>query len=104
MLAPDFQFDDAYLLQELGKPAPSLASGVAETLKFYDDKEEDCHILWLLERKHASEVIIRFNGTLYHPSSATDLKHLTIYAFGHYVYEVTKGQLIFADIQGELEF
>ncbi|KAH6901240.1 kinase-like domain-containing protein [Coprinopsis sp. MPI-PUGE-AT-0042] len=94
-----FQFATAFLLQEIG--VPSSASGVPEPpFDFYDDVPFDTRIMWLVEKRHPGQSIIRFNGTLNHSSAVQDIKYLTIYAFCHYVYGFTQGKLVLADIQG----
>ncbi|KAJ3520545.1 hypothetical protein NMY22_g12707 [Coprinellus aureogranulatus] len=100
------RFEDGFLLEEIEGP-PSPASGMPQ-----DDRDEMwtfnlsaslskiLRLIWLGEKKHITGRIIRFNGTLAHPSAHTDLAHLTVYALIHYIFGHTNRQLVFADLQG----
>ncbi|KAF9521496.1 kinase-like domain-containing protein, partial [Crepidotus variabilis] len=57
--------------------------------------------VWLVEKKRPM-AIERFSGTLTHASSRTDLQATTIAAFSHFAYFLSKGNRVFADIQGTL--
>ena len=103
----DFRFTNTFLLRETGN-RPSPASGV---LQYISDKttvhelgtyDADEKLLWLVEKRHPTSRVQRFSGTLSHPSSHSDLVHLTIYAFAHFVFGHTNRQLVFADLQGEV--
>jgi len=79
-----------------------MAKGESE-LSWCDDSKQE-GLLWLAEKRHPSKTVIRFSGTLQHPTAHCDTLHLTVYAFLHFVYGYTKQQLVFADVQGKPEF
>ncbi|KAJ2936136.1 hypothetical protein H1R20_g958, partial [Candolleomyces eurysporus] len=56
-------------------------------------------LMWLVEKRHASERVQKFCGTLRHTSSSSDLAHLMVSAFNHFVYQFTHEKLIYADLQ-----
>ncbi|KAF9000906.1 kinase-like domain-containing protein, partial [Cyathus striatus] len=83
-------FSDGYLAQELGENW-SPASGMST----YETEG----IMWLIEKRRPTTVI-RFSGTLQHPSSKKDLRSSTIYAFAHFAYGYSNFTVVFADLQG----
>lgn len=62
----------------------------------FDD--HDNQAVWLVEPRRTTSVI-KFSGTLHHPAR-DDKIGKTVTAFAHFVYEVSKKSLVFADIQG----
>jgi hypothetical protein len=68
----------------------------------FEDITPSVGFMWLAEKKHIAGRVVRYNGTLAHPSAHTDLAHLTVYAFIHFVFGHTNGKLVFADVQGTL--
>ncbi|TEB28742.1 kinase-like protein [Coprinellus micaceus] len=95
------RFEDAFLLQEV-EGAASPASGMPQDVDPWGFKDitPSVGFMWLAEKKHIAGRVVRYNGTLAHPSAHTDLAHLTVYAFIHFVFGHTNGKLIFADVQG----
>jgi hypothetical protein len=101
--APALRFTNAFLVQELNKVSPT--SGMQENPS--DDADSGnsntslpLGLMWLVEKQHASERVQRFCGTLKHTSSNSNLAHLTVSAFNHFVYQFTHKKLIYADLQG----
>jgi hypothetical protein len=99
------RFTDAFLVQELNGISP--ASGMEESPSDDADSEDNntgtsspMGLMWLVEKRHASERVQKFCGTLRHTSSSSDLAHLTVSAFNHFVYQFTHKKLIYADLQG----
>jgi hypothetical protein len=86
-------FADAFLGQEEEDKLSSVASGGQFDLQ---------RIMWLVEKRRATTVI-RYSGTLLHPSRKKDLCSLTIFAFAHFVFGHSNKQMVFADIQGTSE-
>ncbi|TEB21974.1 kinase-like protein [Coprinellus micaceus] len=95
------RFEDAFLLQEV-EGAASPASGMPQDVEpwGFEDITPSVGFMWLAEKKHIAGRVVRYNGTLAHPSAHTDLAHLTVYAFIHFVFGHTNGKLVFADVQG----
>ncbi|KAJ7639307.1 kinase-like domain-containing protein [Roridomyces roridus] len=88
------EFSSAYLAQEMlvqVTRSPSVASGL--------DSFEDEGMTWMVEPKRAAAVI-QFTSTLNHKARGSDLTHLTIHSFAHYVFGSATGTLVMADIQG----
>ncbi|TFK17484.1 hypothetical protein FA15DRAFT_710745 [Coprinopsis marcescibilis] len=81
------QFANLWLLQECR--VVSKASGMGLT--------------WLMEERHVSSHVTRFSGTLQHASVHSEISHLTIYAFAHFVLESTKHQIVCADLQATVD-
>jgi len=84
-------FADAFLAQELEKS--SLVSGVGEIANGQEG------LTWLVEKQRPTTVY-RYSGTLAHPSYKRDKVSATIFAFVHFVYGHSGGQMVFADLQG----
>lgn len=97
---PAIRFTDAFLVQELDQSSP--ASGLEKISSGSEDNDSSfaSGLMWLVEKRHASERVQRFCGTLKHTSTSSDLAHLTISAFNHFVYQFTRKTLIYADLQG----
>lgn len=90
------QFADAFLLQEDTATTPSPASGA----KSYTNETDG--VMWLVEKRRPNS-LIRFSGTLSHPSSNSDLRSSTIYALAHFSYGHSNKSLVFADLQGKVK-
>lgn len=88
----DIQFSPAFIGEETGL-SRSVASG------FPDEPGLPSKVHWLVEPKRPSTVT-KFSGTLNHQTTGSDLQSLTVAAFAHFVYLKSKGQRVFADIQG----
>ncbi|KAE9383172.1 kinase-like protein [Gymnopus androsaceus JB14] len=60
-------------------------------------------ITWLVEEKRSS-TFTKFTGTVVHvPSSNGGETSNTVHAFAHYVHWYTNGQLVMADLQGNIK-
>lgn len=94
------QFTDAFLLQERSKVSPASGLNEVSSNGTEDSNSSFLGLMWMIEKRHASERVQKFCGTLRHVNSSSDLAHLTVAAFNHFVYGVTQGELIFADLQG----
>ena len=82
-------FAEAFLGEEEG-PTPTPAAGG----EAFDD-----NIQWLVETRRPTTVM-RFSGTLLHPSNNPDMQSMTVFAFAHFVWGHSNNAMIFADIQG----
>lgn len=88
MLFLDIQVSDGFLIRE---QSSSSITG-SHNLSGYESTT------WLVEPRRTTSVV-KFSGTLRHPTR-DDKIGKTITAFAHFVYEVSKKSLVFADIQG----
>ncbi|TFK19166.1 hypothetical protein FA15DRAFT_709225 [Coprinopsis marcescibilis] len=97
------RFASLWLLQECGEP--SKVSGVSKSggkdINGTDFGEENAAsgFTWLMEERHASGHVVRFSGTLQHAPVHSEISHLMVYAFAHFVLESTNQQVVFADLQ-----
>jgi hypothetical protein len=69
-----------------------------------EDRDELRRMMWLIERYRPECAAIsptKFSGTLRHITPNADNLSITIYAFAHFVYCYSKGDMVLADIQGE---
>lgn len=83
----DIQVSDGFLIREQGPS--SIAS---------NDPTGIDSAVWLIEPRRTTS-LVKFSGTLCHPAQ-TNKMGKTITAFAHFVYEISKKTLVFADIQG----
>ncbi|TFK26791.1 hypothetical protein FA15DRAFT_587615, partial [Coprinopsis marcescibilis] len=104
---PNLQFADAFVLQEAGNPSPASGIKGPAPLATPDnagvDQTTDVMepgLMWLVEKRHPSQWVQRFSGTLEHTTPHSDQLHLTVYAFQHFVYGFSNNELVFADLQG----
>ncbi|KAH6893870.1 kinase-like domain-containing protein [Coprinopsis sp. MPI-PUGE-AT-0042] len=103
----NLSFAKAFLLEEQGLPSPASSLSAPTPTTEHEGEDETMAegaeklpgLMWLVEKRHPSSHIVRFSGTLQHPSAHSDLMHLTIYAFNHFVFGHTNHQLVFADLQ-----
>ncbi|TFK17220.1 hypothetical protein FA15DRAFT_711028 [Coprinopsis marcescibilis] len=98
------RFAHSSLLQECGEVSQAsgmrIAGGKASNALDLDTEHALPGFTWLMEERHASGRIERFSGTLQHSPLHSDITHLTVYAFAHFVYEFTGRQIVLADLQG----
>ncbi|KAF5356725.1 hypothetical protein D9757_012525 [Collybiopsis confluens] len=89
---------ECFLLREAGGHPPSQASGIKILAGDHIGPTEG--MTWLVEPSR-STMVTKFTGTLSHGRNyIADLLSDTIHAFLHFVYAVTNGNLVFADLQG----
>ena len=87
----DIDIVTAYIGIEVGN-SPTEASGALGSV----NGEE---VWWLIEPRRSTEVI-KFSGTMSHPSYHPDLRGYTMEAFTHFVYIESNQLLVMADLQG----
>ncbi|KAF7311273.1 Alpha-type protein kinase domain-containing protein [Mycena kentingensis (nom. inval.)] len=90
------KFASAYLATEMPVQITRTPSP-ASKLEAFDDKFHG--MTWMIEPKRATAVL-QFTATLDHKARGTDLQTETIHAFAHYVFGVSSGGLVLADLQG----
>ncbi|KAF9522684.1 kinase-like domain-containing protein [Crepidotus variabilis] len=88
------RFASVFLAEETGEGVPSPASHVLEP---------NIKPLWIVESWRA-KAVTKFTGTLNHSSVRADSLSQTVHAFAHFSYLFTKGEMVFADLQGTPAF
>lgn len=93
-------FAGCFLAQEIGETR-SVASGLSTSNDFAGEVEG---MTWLIEDKR-SPIVDKFTGTLAHGRSGSRGRTAeTVHAFAHFVYNLTGGKLVVADLQGEFPY
>ncbi|KAK7473126.1 hypothetical protein VKT23_001227 [Stygiomarasmius scandens] len=89
-----FSFTECYLAHEVipDDGFASYASGVREKSLTGEDE-----VFWLIEPKRA-RAVDRWSGSMDHPN-VLGKRHQTIMAFAHYTLEISKGSLVYVDLQ-----